>query len=821
LTLGTRECNLPPRKKEDPLMKPFLFLLALLFLPLAAPAQQAQLKVDSFYSPLLNRIVNSYILLPPGYDSTRERYPSIYMLRGVESEWITPSQDGSRGGRDLRTVVADLYSQGKIGKMIYVMPGLSMPAVDAELNEMVIELFPRMDSLYRAIPARWQRGVDGFSYGGLDVMNAVALQPRAFCSAGSYDGSFFAFDENRILLAPAAQLRSLQQTRFMHHSGGEAFSSTTNFYSVAQLVADVAAVGIVNEFSTIPLSPSAIHSWWWADEHMLVTLPLHWQTFQDTTHRIRLQLQSPAPATHLSGMVDVLWSLPSLPPSSLVLLECSGDRGRTWKTLFTGAASATSYSWNSTGVPDGVRYLLRLSAIADTAYGATQIASVFTIDNPGNGTPAVEILSPAPAAALSGLTNISWWAGDPEGDPLTYAIDFSSNAGTTWEPIVTGLTGVQQYLWDSRLAANSGSARIRVRCSDGLATAGDSASGLVISNARTTVAASSVLHLSGHGDGTVIPHIVNPAEVTAHEFQVTFQDSGGRANRFEVRDLTADSLLLSGIPIGGAGRESPAFRGLRLEVVQIWQTTFNSDSSRWLSGTSNLKPVVTLPTLSVGNGLITGYPYPADYLLTVYDHVVDTSSAALDAVPTPMKFTVRNLTEDRRAAVVYGDADGNSQISMLDELVILEPGVVPAPGITWDLFFQDVTNPVPPQPGDAFLMRIMKPFTSRDTIQFTPTVTGVAAGGASGLPDKLALYQNFPNPFNPSTSIEFDLPRGDRVRVLVFNVLGQAVATLMDGPAPAGRTRLRWDAASMASGVYFLRVDAGRLNATRRMILVR
>jgi hypothetical protein len=519
--------------------------------------------------------------------------------------------------------------------------------------------------------------------------------------------------------------------------------------------------------------------------------------------------------------VNVLWSLPSLPPSSQVLLECSGDRGRTWKSLFKGSSTTTSYPWNTTGTRDGVRYLLRLSATADTAYGVTQVASAFTVDNPGNGAPALEILSPAPRATLTGLTNIAWWAADPEGNPLTYAIDLSSNGGVTWEPIIAGLTGVQQYLWDSRPAPNASSARIRVRCTDGQATAADSVTGLAISNVRTTVAASSVLHISGHGDGAVIPHIVNPQEVVAHEFQVTFQDSGGKANRLDVRDLTADSLMLSGFPIGGPGNETPAFRGLRLEVVQIRQTVFNPDSSRWLTGKSTLKPQVTLPTLTLANGLVTGYPYPADYLLTAYDHVVDTSSTALDALPVPMKFTVRNLTENRKVAVVYGDADGNGQISMLDEIVILEPGVSPAPGITWDLFFPDVTNPIPPQPGDAYLVRIMKPFTARDTIRFTPVVTDIASRPETAEPASFALYQNFPNPFNPSTSIEFDLPRADRVRVAVFNILGQGVATLLDGPAPAGRTRLRWDATSVASGVYFVRVDAGRLNATKRMILVR
>jgi hypothetical protein len=649
----------------------------------------------------------------------------------------------------------------------------------------------------------------------------VSLHPRAFCSAGTYDGPFFMFDLSRITLAPDSVLTRLRETRFMHHSGGEDLWQTTNYYRVVQLVSYAATVGIGNEFPTIPLSPNADHNWWWADEHIIATLPLHWQRFQDTSHRIPLQLLSPTPGAHLAGTVNVLWSLPSLPPSSQILLEYSGNGGRTWNSLFAGPASTTSFAWNTTGFPDGVRYLLRVSATADTAYGVTQLASALTIDNPGNGAPAVEILSPAPGASLTGVTDIAWWGGDPEGDPLTFAIDLTSDGGATWDPIITGLTGVHEYAWDSRIAPNTSSAGLRIRCSDGQITTGTSVLGLSITNPRPTVAASSLLHVSGHGDGVIIPHIVNPLEVVAHEFQVTFQDSGGKATRFNVRDLTVDSLMLSGYPIGGPGNETPVFRGLRLAVTQIPHTGFNPDSSRWLTGTSNLQPQVRLPTLSLGNGTVTGYPYLADYLLTLYDHVIDTSSSVLDAVPIPMKFTVRNLTDKRNVSVVYGDADGNGQISMFDELVILEPGVTPAPGITWDLFFQDVTGPIAPQPGDAYFLKIMKPLTARDTIRFTPVVTAVAVRLGSEQPGGFALYQNFPNPFNPSTTIRYGLPHKSAVRLTVFNTLGQQVATLVQGELEAGYHEVRFDASGMASGVYFYRITAGAFVGTKKLLLIR
>ena len=802
-------------------MKTFLLLLTCLLGLLTAVAQEGQLRLDSLYSTMLNRTVRFYVYLPPGYDATPDHFPSVYLLRGSEWEWITQTQDGSRAGRDLRSVVNTLHANGVVGKMIYVMPGLSAPATDGELNAVALEMFTYVDSVYRTISTRRHRGVDGFSYGGLDVMNIVSLQPLAFRTAGSYDGSYWAFDMTRITAAPPDQIQKFAAIRFMHHSAGADFASTTNYESVAQLISVMTSRGLTNEFSVVPLSPSAIHNWWYADEHMIITLPLHWQTLGDTTDNIRIQLLTPAPGDRIAGTVNVQWSMPGVPSTSLLRLDYSRDKGKSWNRLLDGTASVPSFSWNTTSVPDGTWYLLRLSVTGDSAYGYTQLSSPFSIDNPGNGGPAVEILSPAPGATVTGLTNLQWSGSDPEGDQLTYSIDLSTNGGLSWENIASGLSGMEQYMWDSRLSPNSNSASIRIRCTDGQALTEATISDLRISNARPAVEASAILHIAGIGDGTVVPHVVNASQVRPHLYRVTFRDSVQTATRFDVRDLTSDSLLLSNVPIGGAGNESPEFEGLRLEVTQFQQPVYSPDSSRWLKGSSTLKPRVTLPVVTFGGGTIKGVAYPADYMISVYDHVVDTSSTYLDATATPMKFTVRNVTENQKAAVVFIDADGDSQISAHDEIVILAPGEGPVPVLTWDLFFPSVTNVVQPRAGDSYLLKILKPLTSRDTIQFVPILSDVAGGEGSQLPGQLILYQNYPNPFNPSTSINFDLPRAEHVRVTIFNILGQAVATVMDGPAPAGLHRLQWDASSLASGVYLVRVEAGRSIAVTKMLLLR
>jgi len=90
----------------------------------------------------------------------------------------------------------------------------------------------------------------------------------------------------------------------------------------------------------------------------------------------------------------------------------------------------------------------------------------------------------------------------------------------------------------------------------------------------------------------------------------------------------------------------------------------------------------------------------------------------------------------------------------------------------------------------------------------------------SGLPRSFVLYQNFPNPFNPGTTISFDLPRAADYRLEIFDLLGRRVDD-RSGHASAGRVKLYWDGTKAASGVYLYRVTAGPFSASRKMILLK
>ncbi len=97
---------------------------------------------------------------------------------------------------------------------------------------------------------------------------------------------------------------------------------------------------------------------------------------------------------------------------------------------------------------------------------------------------------------------------------------------------------------------------------------------------------------------------------------------------------------------------------------------------------------------------------------------------------------------------------------------------------------------------------------------------------AANVPLTFALEQNYPNPFNPSTTIRYQLPQDREVSLVVYDILGQVVKTLVRGQQKAGAYSVQWDATNdagfrVSSGMYIYRITAGTFTESRKMVLLK
>lgn len=106
-------------------------------------------------------------------------------------------------------------------------------------------------------------------------------------------------------------------------------------------------------------------------------------------------------------------------------------------------------------------------------------------------------------------------------------------------------------------------------------------------------------------------------------------------------------------------------------------------------------------------------------------------------------------------------------------------------------------------------------------IKFEEGLIGIHEKGFASLPKKFNLKYNYPNPFNPVTTILYTMPKSSEVLLTVYDMLGHEVARLVDSIQSAGKHQVTWDASNSASGIYFYRFQAGEFIETRKMVLLK
>lgn len=119
----------------------------------------------------------------------------------------------------------------------------------------------------------------------------------------------------------------------------------------------------------------------------------------------------------------------------------------------------------------------------------------------------------------------------------------------------------------------------------------------------------------------------------------------------------------------------------------------------------------------------------------------------------------------------------------------------------------------------SFMLGVTSVESKRIWAPSTSQLAAVDRGSYS--PEQLFLKQNYPNPFNPTTTINYELAKKSQVRLVVYNLRGEVVTTLVDAEQQAGNHNTTWNATNVPSGVYLCRMQAGDYIATKKMTLMK
>ena len=181
-----------------------------------------------------------------------------------------------------------------------------------------------------------------------------------------------------------------------------------------------------------------------------------------------------------------------------------------------------------------------------------------------------------------------------------------------------------------------------------------------------------------------------------------------------------------------------------------------------------------------------------------------------EAVGQPLDVRLRwNPVAGATSYEVRIDTDSTFQLPFVADIGTVGqevgvPGLVPNTTYYWRVRALDGSGP--------------GPYSA--AFRFT-TAVSVATEDEAGVPTVFALHQNYPNPFNPTTTIAYDLTQPAEVRLVVYDLFGRAVETLVEAQQAAGRYTVPFDAEGLASGTYFYRVEAGAWSQTKQFILLK
>ena len=261
----------------------------------------------------------------------------------------------------------------------------------------------------------------------------------------------------------------------------------------------------------------------------------------------------------------------------------------------------------------------------------------------------------------------------------------------------------------------------------------------------------------------------------------------------------------------------------------------------------NVSPAQVKVTFSLGNRTISAGILSYDLLATVpagQHWSVGAATIRLNISPNPSTgLTIHPDNPVLNANANISNANGYQPIKTIaasptimslniltfntSGFYIFNPGIYTIGKVRFDVVGSFVT--------DSIKFRVNPPFTTALTTVndstvalvnnttfsiINPTLVGTGSN-VSELPKEFKLYENYPNPFNPTTTIKYDIANNSFVKLVVYDLAGKEIETLVSNNMQAGSYEATWSGSNYASGVYFARIEAGSYRHIIKMLMIK
>jgi hypothetical protein len=545
-----------------------------------------------------------------------------------------------------------------------------------------------------------------------------------------------------------------------------------------------------------------------------------------------VSILSPTGGEVVSNPVNIEWNAEGNDPALTVDLFFSSDYGSEWVPLASGEQNDGYFEWRVDSLRDGIFYSLLAIAYDSTRIGTDAMEETFIVNTSAPAAPEIRLLSPQAGGVYMDETTIEWLGGDADGDSVSIELSYRPNPSMGWVPFASGIANTGSFAWNTVLMPNGTGFWLKSGISDGVLSGADSSGPFGIDNPRYGLDDSADVIRATTGTGSIEPHIVDSTQLTGHRYRVEFSLSVPESvTTYDVIDEYTGLTVVNDATQVTGETEGPFFDGIRM-LIQNDSLGLDVAHSGW-----NHSGIYDYQFSLFRFGFQEGFPHYGNYAVAIAEVGEDTSETIVLGTVTfparPVNFHVMNLLTGDRMSFGFVEIDGSDgrftarvdgSLIRSDKIVLLTQDSGDSVVFSWGVSMNPLTVGGNPVAGDSLHLFLFKPFLNGDTYAFDALL-----GPILGLPEiaisDFSLFQNFPNPFNPSTQIRFSLGRREHVVLEVFDILGRRVRTLVSEFMEPGTRSVIWDGTNdqrvrVSSGVYLYRIIAGDFVQTRKLLLL-